>query len=195
MREITHNYEDPLNLIWIHAATEMGMRIVRDDEVFAAWDGAGTLTIGTQETLDPDDSLAQMILHETCHALVEGSEAFDKPDWGLDITDRSQLVHEHACLRLQAALSQPYGLREFFASTTNARSYYDQLPNDPMTPPTDEAVQLAVPGLGRALEGPWSKTLRNALTNTSRLATIVRDISPVASIWSRTQSCHEDSVP
>lgn len=187
MRKITHSYSDPLDAIWLHAATEMGMRVVRDDEVFASWDGKGTLTVGTPETLDPDDSLAQMILHETCHALVEGPDAFGKPDWGLDITDRSQLVHEHACLRLQAAIAQPYGLREFFASTTDARSYYDKLPTDAMSPADDQAVQLAAPGLERALTGPWSETLRAAMVRTSHVADIVRDISAVDSLWFKTQ--------
>ena len=51
MRKITHNYCDPLDTIWLHAASKMGMRVVRDDQVFASWDGAGTLTVGTPETL------------------------------------------------------------------------------------------------------------------------------------------------
>lgn len=195
MRKITHNYCDPLDTIWLHAASKMGMRVVRDDQVFASWDGAGTLTVGTPETLDPDDSLAQMILHETCHALVEGPDAFCKPDWGLDITDRSQLVHEHACLRLQAAISQPYGLREFFASTTNARAYYDSLPADPMDSPGDEAVRLANPGLDRALNGDWSGVLRDAMIQTSRIADVVRAIAAPTSLWSRTSTASARPQP
>lgn len=183
MRQIIHTYEDPLDLIWLHAARQMGMTVVRDDSTFASWDGQGTLTIGTPETLDPDDSLAQMILHETCHALVEGPEAFDKPDWGLDITDRSQLVHEHACLRLQAALADAYGLRTFFASTTDARKYYDALPNNPLAG-DEPAAKLASTGFERATIGPWAEILREALSRTQVVARVVVDLAPDVSLWS-----------
>jgi hypothetical protein len=70
VRKIDRKYSDPVDLIWLHAAAEMGMRIERSAEVNASWNGAGVLTIGTPETLDPDDCLAQMILHESCHASV-----------------------------------------------------------------------------------------------------------------------------
>jgi hypothetical protein len=132
MRPITKTYDDPLNLIWLHAAAHMGMRVERSPEVNASWDGAGVLTIGTPETLDPDDSLAQMILHETCHALVEGPESLTQLDWGLPNMGRENRVHEHACLRLQAALADQVGMRQFFAATTMFRAYYDALPADPL---------------------------------------------------------------
>jgi len=182
MRQIVHTYEDPLDLIWLHAAQQMGMTVVRDDSVFASWDGHGTLTIGTQETLDPDDSLAQMILHETCHALVEGPEAFHKPDWGLDITDRSQLVHEHACLRLQAALAGSYGLRMFFASTTNARKYYDALPDDPLSG-DEPATLMARDGFDRATVGPWSSILSDAMNRTLAVGQLIEGMAPSSSLW------------
>ena len=44
-------------------------------------DGCGRLH--PKETLDEDDSLAQIVLHELCHALVEGPESLTKEDWGL----------------------------------------------------------------------------------------------------------------
>ena len=160
----------------------MGMTVVRDDSCFASWDGQGTLTIGTQETLDPDDSLAQMILHETCHALVEGPEAFNKPDWGLDITDRSQLVHEHACLRLQAALADRYGLRTFFASTTDARKYYDALPDDPLS--GGEAAAMASTGFARATTGPWAEFIQQAFDRTVAVARLLEGLAPAESLWS-----------
>ena len=184
MRAIHLKYSDPLDIIWIHAANRMGMRVERSNEVFAAWDGQGTLKVGTAETLDSDDTLAQMILHETCHALVEGPDAFSKPDWGLDITDRSQLVHEHACLRLQAAITQPFGLRQFFASTTDARRYYDALPDNSLSGDDDPATEMAAAGFQRATNGPWSDFLTDALRATAAIATAVRTFADSDSLWS-----------
>ncbi|MEO8498520.1 MAG: YkgJ family cysteine cluster protein, partial [Planctomycetota bacterium] len=95
MRTIRVTYQDPLDLIWIQAARSLGVIVERNPDVFASWDGAGVLRIGTAETLDADDSLAQMILHELCHLLVEGPEAIQLPDWGLE-NDPSKVAHEHA---------------------------------------------------------------------------------------------------
>ncbi|MBT6435962.1 MAG: YkgJ family cysteine cluster protein, partial [Deltaproteobacteria bacterium] len=63
-RPITKIYQDPLDLIWTNTAKQLGMKLTRSSEVFAAWDGKETLTIGSPEDLDADDSLAQMIFHE-----------------------------------------------------------------------------------------------------------------------------------
>ena len=185
MRRIELNYQDPLDLIWLHAAKEMGMTVVRDDSVFAAWDGKGTLTIGTPETLDPDDCLAQMILHETCHALVEGPDAWNKPDWGVQIDNREQRVREHACLRLQAALAHPYGLRSFFAATTNFRKYYDRLPEDPLTGEDDPATAIALDAISRATTGPLSGPLQEALKRTAGIAAVVQGVADPDSLWSQ----------
>ncbi|PHS02842.1 MAG: hypothetical protein COA78_20080 [Blastopirellula sp.] len=186
MRKITHTYQDPLELIWIAAAKQMGITIRRDSTVFASWDGKGVLTIGSPETLDADDSLAQMVLHECCHALVEGPPALQKPDWGLDITDSLQRVREHACLRLQAALADQYGLREFLGSTTSLRTYYDQLPENPLAP-TDEdpAVEIALPGWQRATTGPWAAALDQALKLTAEIAQLLKqsNSAPEGSLW------------
>lgn len=183
---ITTRYEDPVDVIWQNAALQMGMHIERSSEVFAAWDGKGTLQIGTPETLDPDDCLAQMILHESCHALVEGPDAFGQPDWGIDIGDPKQRVREHACLRLQAAITQPFGLRQFFAATTTYRTYYDHLPQDPLQAGDDPAIEIARGGWERAQHGPWSKILNEALTSTQIVAAAVREIASPDSIWSTT---------
>lgn len=184
MRKATHIYQDPVDVIWLHAARQMGMTIERSSEVFASWDGTGVLQIGTQETLDPDDSLAQMILHETCHGLIEGPEAFHLPDWGLRIDDPAQRVREHSCLRLQAALAAPYGLRQFFAATTNFRKYYDQLPADPLVSDGDSAVEAAVTGMERATTGPWSAAIREALESTQQISEIVKSVASKTSLWS-----------
>ncbi|MEZ6124688.1 MAG: hypothetical protein R3C49_16185 [Planctomycetaceae bacterium] len=183
MRTIHRNYQDPVELIWLQAAADMGMRVVRDADVFAAWDGQGTLKIGVPESLDADDSLAQMILHETCHALIEGPDAFHLPDWGLQLDQPDQKVREFACLRLQAALTQPFGLREFFASTTQFRRYYDSLPDDPLIPDGDPAVPPAQEGFRRSALEPWASALQLALRQTADIAAIVRDVAGPNSLW------------
>ncbi|MEZ6130845.1 MAG: hypothetical protein R3C59_19415 [Planctomycetaceae bacterium] len=184
MRQVHYRYQDPLEVIWLHAATRMGMQVERSTDVFAAWDGRGVLTIGTPETLDADDSVAQMILHETCHALIEGPESFTKPDWGVQIDNPAHRVREHATLRLQAALTAPYGLRLFFAATTNFRRYYDQLPEDPLQG-HDEATELARAGWQRATSGPWSQPLTAALETSAAIARLVAPAAVADSLWSQ----------
>ena len=56
-RTIDCAYEDPLDLVWLRTARELGMRVERSREVFAAWDGAGTLRIAAAEDMDADDSV------------------------------------------------------------------------------------------------------------------------------------------
>lgn len=182
MRPITKTYDDPLELVWLHAATRMGMRIERSAEVNASWDGEGTLTLGTPETLDADDSLAQMILHEACHALVEGPECLHKLDWGL-LNCPSKKDHEHACLRLQGALADEVGMRAFFASTTVFRPYYDRLPADPLAPGDDPAIALARAAWERAESRPWLEALRDALRRTAEIARVLDPVAPEGSLW------------
>ena len=185
MRKILQTYRDPVELIWLHAASRMGMEIVRSAEVNASWDGQSVLTIGSPETLDPDDSLAQMILHETCHALCEGPDSLSKPDWGLDSFNPAKKVREHACLRLQAAFADRYGMRSFFAATTVFRRYYDRLPADPLADDGDPAVVIAREAWTRANAGQWAQALDDALHRTAMVADIVHRIAPSESLWSR----------
>lgn len=183
VRNITKTYDDPLALVWIHAAAQMGIRIERSAEVNASWNGAGVLTIGTPETLDPDDSLAQMILHEVCHALCEGPDSLQKPDWGLDNFNPAKKVHEHACLRLQAALADQVGMRSFFASTTMFRAYYDRLPADPLAAGDDPAIDMARAAWERAQHGPWAAPIREALERTALIARALRGMTTEESLW------------
>lgn len=183
VRKIEKTYADPLSLVWIHAAQRMGMRIERSAEVNASWNGGGVLTIGTPETLDPDDCLAQMILHEVCHALCEGPESLLRPDWGLDNSDPAKRVHEHACLRLQAALADQVGMRSFFAATTMFRSYYDGLPAAPLAAGDDPAIPLAKVGWERAHDGPWGDALFEALDRTAQIARALRGVTTDDSLW------------
>lgn len=182
-------YCDPLDLIWLNAARSMGIRINRSADVNASWDGSGVLTIGTPETLDADDCLAQMILHEACHALCEGPESLSKPDWGLDSFDPAKKIHEHACLRLQAALADRHQMRSFFAATTIFRRYYDSLPDDPLADDGDPAVTMAQAAWQRACHGEWAEPLATALRQTWQIAVIVRDIPNPQTLW---QACCSD---
>lgn len=181
--KISSRYEDPLDIVWVSAAQAMGMTVVRDPHVFASWDGQGVLRIGVPESLDPDDCLAQMILHEVCHALVEGPVAFGKPDWGLRIDDPAQRYREHACLRLQAALADVHGLRQFFAATTAFREYFDRLPADPLQACDDPAVAPALAGYRRATEGPWADPLNDAFRATAEIASVARRFAGPESLW------------
>jgi hypothetical protein len=186
-RVIDRRYEDPLDIIWRHASSRVGMRLKRSDEVFASWDGQGTLTLSSSEHFDADDSLAQLIFHEMCHALVEGAVGQNQPDWGLCNTDERDLVREHAAHRLQAALTAPWGLRAFFAVTTQWRPYYDALPDDPLQDGADPAIVLAQAASKRAAAEPWSTALQQALCSTAAVADLVRDWSDESSLWRGTE--------
>jgi hypothetical protein len=189
VRKIKKTYSDPLDLIWLHAARQMGIRVERSAEVNASWNGDGVLTIGTPETLDPDDCLAQMILHEVCHALCEGPESLHKLDWGLPSAGAHAKVHEHACLRLQAALADKHGMRRFFAATTMFRAYYDGLPTDPLAEgdePNDwPAIRLARAGWQRSRQEPWSTALDEALGRTVQIARVLDGVTTEGSLWWR----------
>ena len=183
-RQISSRYEDPLDLVWVATAARLGLRVERSAEVYASTDGRGTLQLARPEDMDPDDCLAQMILHELCHALVEGPDAEGRPDWGLSNRDDRDLVREHACHRLQAALADGHGLRTFLAVTTDHRAYYDALPADPLADDGDPAVAPARAGWERARSGPWAPVLEAALTAT---AAVARGVAPFAgddSLWS-----------
>lgn len=165
-RDPTHRYLDPLDHVWLGVARAVGLTIERSDEVYAHAPGDARLVIGNPSTLDPDDCLAQMILHELCHALVEGPGSFAEPDWGLDNTSPKDLVREHACLRLQASLADRVGLRDFLGATTIFRRYYDALPEDPMAGDEDPAAGIARDALARADAPPFAPHLADALAAT-----------------------------
>jgi len=195
VRDVQTTYADPLEVLWVETARQFGMRIERDSTVFASWNGRGVLRIGVAESLDPDDSLAQMIFHEICHGLVEGPEAFDRPDWGLQIDNPVHRVREHACLRLQAALADRHGLRELLAATTNFRKYYDTLSCEPLDSDTDPAARIARHGWDRANTGAWSAPLDHALRMTAQIAAAVGSVAPQDSLWSRTGIGHDECRP
>lgn len=190
-RTIRHRYSDPLDLIWLACARDVGLTIARSDTVYASFDGSGTLTLSTSEHFDADDSLAQLIFHELCHALVAGPRRARSSDWGMENIDERDLLQEHACHRVQAALADRHGLRAMFAVTTDWRPYWDALPMDPLGPGADPAITLAREAFERATEGPWARALEDALTRTRKLAALVRETHPAAEeLWSLTRPLH-----
>jgi hypothetical protein len=194
-RRIDARYDAPLDLLWIETARDLGItRIDRSATVFAAYDGAGTLTLASPETFDADDGLPQLIFHELCHALVEGPTGMTAADWGLSNVGDDDLPREWGCLRVQAALAQPHGLREVLAPTTDHRAYYDALPGDPLAPIAtadgrDEAALAAArEGLARAARPPWTSPLQRALAITAQVATLIAPLAPEGSLWRRYRS-------
>lgn len=199
LRRPQHRYEDPLARVWIGCAERIGFCIRRSAAAYASTDGRGAILIGTDEILDPDDSLAQMIFHELCHALVQGEANESRVDWGLDNTRAGgNPWREHACLRLQAYLADSVGLRTFFAPTTDYRvSFWDSLPADPFASPIEAggrrepgcmAARLAA---WRAALPRWAAPLREALEASAAIAAVVpknggdqREVLP--SLWSTT---------
>jgi len=168
-RAITREYADPLDAIWIGAARRIGLTVRRTPDAFATTDGRGALAIGTAETLDPDDCLAQMIFHELCHSLVQGPESFDAVDWGLCNESARDLSAEHACLRTQAWLASRVGLRRVLAPTTEHRAFFDRLGDDPLSGDAPELsrARRAVVYAGRP---PWAPHLMDALEATAAVA-------------------------
>jgi hypothetical protein len=169
-RDVTHCYVDPLAQVWLTAARRIGLRVVRTPEAYAATDGRGTLAIGHDAALDADDSLAQMIFHELCHSLVEGEQAFARPDWGMDNTGPDHDWREHACLRVQWVLAGRHGLRAVFAPTTEFRAFWDRLAGDVLADRADPSVQAAIAALARVGRPPWAPALEQALAATAQIA-------------------------
>ena len=182
-REVTRRYSDPLGQVWLGAARRIGLRVTRTPDAYAMTDGNGTLAIGTPETLDPDDSLAQMIFHELCHSLVEGEGSFARADWGMDNTGPDHDWREHACLRVQWVLAGRHGLRVVFAPTTEFRAFWDRLSGDVLADRTDPSVQAAVTALRRAEQPPWAPTLAEALAASARIATDAAKFASIETLW------------
>ncbi|HEY0252017.1 MAG TPA: YkgJ family cysteine cluster protein [Kofleriaceae bacterium] len=187
-REATARYTDPLSQIWLAAARRIGLRIVRTPDAYAATDGRGTLAIGTAETLDADDSLAQMIFHELCHSLVEGDDSFAKPDWGMDNTGPDHDWREHACLRVQWVLTGRHGMRGVFAPTTEFRiTFWDQLSGDVLADRTERSVVAAIAALQRAAKHPWAPALGEALEASAVIAHAAAAFAEPETLWHRVE--------
>jgi Putative zinc- or iron-chelating domain len=160
--------DEVLDELWIAAAARLGFRVERTTEAYASADGRGTVYVGTADTLDADDSVAQLVLHELCHALVQGEANLRLPDWGLDNTSERDLCAEHACLRLQAHLADQEALRALLAPTTVSRAYYASLPPFPLAG-DQQAAALARRAARWAGESPWRGALGQALATTAEI--------------------------
>lgn len=172
---------EEIDRLWIEAASEVGLRVERTHAAYAASDGRGAISIGVRESLDVDDSVAQLVFHELCHALVEGGAGWNRPDWGLDNTSERDLVREHACLRVQAHLADAHALRALMIPTTVSRAYYAALPALALTSTEpDPAIALARAAVERASELPWRKPLARALRGTAAFVRGNRRWSPLA---------------
>ena len=189
-RFIDHHYMDPVDLIWLRAAEDLGLKICRSSDAFAAYDGKGTLTIANDSDFDADDCLAQMIFHEICHWLVAGMRGKNLADWGLSNEDDRDLVYEYAAHRVQAALSAPFGLRDFMAVTTDWRPYWDALPVDPLRDGDDPAIAIAQEACHLARLPPFKAVLNRSLAATEAIANAVRAASGPSSLWSVTRARH-----
>jgi hypothetical protein len=186
-REVTHRYIDPFAQVWLGAARRIGLRVNRTPDAYAATDGNGSLAIGVDATLDPDDSLAQMIFHELCHSLVEGPDSFSKADWGMDNTGPDHDWREHACLRVQWVLAGRHGLRGVFAPTTDFRMFWDTLSGDVLADRTDPSVQAAILALRRADQPPWAPALGEALAASARIAADAAAFASDAMLWAEVE--------
>jgi len=205
VRIATRRYQDPLARVWLACAEQIGFRVKRTTETYASSDGRGTLLIADESIFDPDDSLAQMIFHELCHALIEGDVGETREDWGLSYGIGNNPWREHACLRLQAYLASGVGLRDFFAPTTDFRvTFWHSLPEDPFAA-TQEAggrrersCVAARIGVWRASLTRW-QPLHQALLATATIAAVTprqlvndrrtdSDTTPLLSLW-------EDATP
>lgn len=192
-RAPTHRYADPLDELWIGAARRLGLAVRRSDDAYAAYDGAGTLVIARGD-LDADDSVAQMVFHELCHALVAGPGAASQRDWGLDNLDESDPLLEHACHRLQAALADRHGLRAFLAVTTDHRPHWDRLPEQPLLG-DEPSAERAREAMIQATTGPWAETLDAALRATARVCAEARPWTDDASLFTLSEPLHASGFP
>jgi hypothetical protein len=190
VREVSREYRDPVDVIWLETARRLGFGVERSRASYASYDGRGTITLGSADDLDADDHLGQMLLHEFCHALVQGPDALCAVDWGLSI-EGYDAVEEYATHRVQAALADGHGLREFFAVTTDWRPYFDALPADPFAPNPSiadaaldqAAIERARAAWARALTPPWHEPLQEALSATAAVARATAPFARGASLW------------
>jgi hypothetical protein len=198
-RPIESRYLDPVELVWLSAAERMGITLRRDPTIFSRTDGSGMLWLGPRDDLDPDDTLAQMMLHEICHWITNGVDSYHQRDWGFPL-DAPNDPREYACLRLQAALADEVGLRGMFGPTGEYREYFDRLkaPVEPVdtSPEEAEIVRLAGKAMDRAAKPPFAPHLQQAMQATRAIADIVRpwltdyatelEEDTLPSLWSRT---------
>lgn len=176
-RPVHTRYVDPCEAIWLATATRLGIHIRRSPLVFSATDGSGRLQLSTRDDLDPDDCLAQMLLHEICHWCTNGEESFQERDWGFAL-DGPVDWREHAGLRLQAWLADQVQMRTMFGPTGDFRQYYDRIPADPLAPIDDSEWEITVvrgarEAIARIQQPPWHPHVLQAMGATAQLRAVL----------------------
>ncbi|MBX3128207.1 MAG: YkgJ family cysteine cluster protein [Polyangiaceae bacterium] len=194
-RTISAHYSDPVDRIWLTAAEELGLRVERAEDVYASYDGRGTLRITRATDFDADDSLAQLVFHELCHAAVAGEHAFEMVDWGLCNDDDRDVVREHACHRLQAQWARRHGLRQLLSVTTDHRPYWDALPEDPLSGDEDPATPMARAAWIYARSSVLWSPIERALDATRRIADVVQPAARGQTSWTTVRPRHSTGLP
>jgi hypothetical protein len=145
-----------------------GWRVERSPAAWVSY-RPGVIQVAPDETLDADDTLLQIVLHEWCHHMVEGPGSAALPDWGLDNETDADEAHEHAALRFQAWLTSQFGLRWVLMPTTDFRSWYDALPDDPVSG-DDASVAMARVAIGRWQSWPLRAEIERLLVRAWNLS-------------------------
>lgn len=172
-RPIQSRYLDPVELVWLSTAKSLGIVVRRHPDVFGMTEGDGILHLGDRSTLDPDDCVLQMVFHEICHWITNGTETVHQRDWGFALDDELD-PREHACQRLQAFLAQEFGLRDMLGATGDFRQYWDQIPQDPTEPLDDspwerKVCELVQAAILRAKQPPFAGPISRALNATAAI--------------------------
>ncbi len=151
---------DPL---WVELLAQAGFRLARRSTSYVWYDGRGEVAIAPDEELDADDTLAQIILHEMIHLLVQGEEARTEPDWGLDNLTDSDAHLEEAALVMQRRLLTSWGLEAVLVPTTDFRAYYLA---EAATEARADRLEAAEAGWARWLVWPQREAAEAALRAT-----------------------------
>ena len=160
---MTHDYAPwralrALDERWITFLREhFNAKLQRSPDAYVSWlADRRTLIVSPDHDLDPDDTIAQIVLHELCHHLVEGHHSDQFDDWGLDNITDQHLANEYAALRLQAAILDPHALRPWLNPTTDHRWFYESLHAHPLQSPAHPETDATSTALAR--EG-WDRWL------------------------------------
>ena len=154
-RVIETRYADPLDLLRLHCAQRLGMTVVRSREVFAAWDGKGTLTIADERDLD-----AEFATHRLQAALADrhGLRRFMGPT-------REHRTYYDSLPGEALGTGGPKGM------AGQAKG-------------ANEAIRAAAQaGWERAKSAPWSEPLEDTLAATVALARLLGAAAPEGSLW------------
>lgn len=161
-----------LDDIWLDCARSLAIPVERGGDAYVHFDGR-VLHVADEAHLDADDSLAQLVLHEICHLLVQGPAHRQQADWGLDNTGAPgsifDEVRERAAVRLQAHLCEGHGLRAWLFPTTGVRPFFEALSRTPLAlvAEDDGSIALARSAATRAGKSPYARALGVALARSA----------------------------